>query len=150
MNISNELPIVPATFLRRLGAIIYDCLLLSALLMVASLPAVMLAGGADSSFIKGPGYQLYLYGISFLFFGWFWVHGGQTLGMRSWKLRVIRDDGDALRWGNALIRFVGATVSLFTLGMGFLWILCNRKRLAWHDLASKTRIIYSQPRQKTP
>ncbi len=143
MSTDDQLHIVPATFTRRLGAMVYDSLLLFALLMIASVPVVMLAGGAESPFIQGAGYQLYLYIVSFLFFGWFWVHGGQTLGMRSWKLQVVRDDGHALGWDSALVRFIGATVSLLPLFIGFLWILFNSDRLAWHDLVSKTRIMHN-------
>lgn len=146
----NAEAIVPATFSRRLGAMMYDSLLLFALWMIASVPVVMLAGGADSPFIRGAGYQLFLYLVSFVFLGWFWVHGGQTLGMRSWKLQVIRDDGHALGWDNALLRFLTATISLFLFFFGFLWILFNRENLAWHDIVSRTRVIHNPGLGKNP
>lgn len=120
----------------------YDSLLLFALLMIAALPVVVTVG-ENSEFVKNPAYTLYLYAVSFLFFGWFWIHGGQTLGMRSWKLQVIRSDGFALGWDSALIRFLGATLSLCLFGVGFFWILFNSEKLAWHDQLSKTRILYN-------
>lgn len=130
-----------ATFLRRLGAMTYDALLLFALLMVAALPVVLIAG-PDSNFVKSPLYSLYLYGVTFVFFGWFWTRGGQTLGMRSWKIRVLRNDNRPLGWDSALMRFLLATVSLTLLGIGFLWILFDKDNLAWHDQLSKTHVIH--------
>jgi uncharacterized RDD family membrane protein YckC len=130
-----------ATFQRRLAAMFYDSLLLFALLMISALPVVLIAG-ENSSFFKSPLYTLYLYSICFVFYGWFWTSGGQTLGMRSWKIRVVRDDGQPLGWDSALMRFLLATISLTLFGLGFLWIIFDRDNLAWHDQLSKTRIIF--------
>ena len=126
---------------RRLAAMFYDSLLLFALLMLAATPVVMLAGGADSALIRSPLYFLYLYGISFGFFGWFWTRGGQTLGMRSWKLQLVREDNRPPGWQEAFFRYLLATVSLLLFGLGFIWILFDKQKLAWHDIQSKTRII---------
>jgi len=130
-----------ASFQRRLGAMVYDGILLFALLMIAALPIVMVAG-ADSSFFRSPLYTLYLYSICFIFFGWFWTRGGQTLGMRSWKIRVVRVDGQPLGLDSALMRYLLATISLTLFGLGFIWILFDRENLAWHDQLSKTRIVF--------
>ena len=130
-----------ASFQRRLGAMIYDAFLLFALLMIAAIPVVAIAG-ANSDFFKSPLYTLYLYTISFVFYGWFWTHGGQTLGMRSWKIRILRDDNRPLGWDSALIRFLMATISLSLLGIGFLWILFSRENLAWHDQISRTHVLF--------
>ena len=130
-----------ASFQRRLGAMVYDAFLLIALLMIAAIPVVAIAG-ADSDFFKSPLYTLYLYVISLVFFGWFWTHGGQTLGMRSWKIRVIRNDNLPLGWDSVLLRYLMATISLCLLGLGFLWILFDEDNLAWHDQVSKTRVIF--------
>lgn len=131
-----------ASFQRRLGAMVYDAFLLFALLFIASTPVVIIAGGADSPWIKGAGFKLYLYLVCFLFYGWFWTHGGQTLGMRSWKIRVLRDDNRPLGWDSALIRFLMATISLSLLGIGFLWILFSRENMAWHDQISRTHVLF--------
>jgi len=138
-----------ASFQRRLAAMFYDALLLFALLMVCALPVVLIAG-ENSSFFKSPLYTLYLYSISFVFFGWFWTRGGQTLGMRSWKIRVVRDDNHAFGWDSALIRYLLATVSLFLFGLGFLWILFDHDNQAWHDTLSKTHIILDPDYGKKP
>ena len=133
----------PATLPRRLGAMLYDGLLLCALLLAAAAPVVILAGGAEHWFIRGPWFQLYLYAVGFVFFAWCWVHGGQTLGLQSWRLRVVRRDGGNLGWRDAALRYLGATVSLGALGLGFIAILLNPQRLAWHDRLSRTRVVYT-------
>ena len=80
--------------------------------------------------------------VSFFFFGWFWTHGGQTLGMKAWKLYLIQPDGKFISWRGALIRYLVAIVSWLCMGLGFTWILLNKKKRAWHDIASNSQIIF--------
>ena len=122
---SNALKPIPsmqtnASFLRRLGAMTYDAFLLFALLMIAAIPVVVIAG-ANSAFFKSPLYTLYLYSICFLFYGWFWTHGGQTLGMRSWKIRVIRDDGLPLGW-DSLLKMLGSQEPRYLIQFPYVWM----------------------------
>ena len=77
----------PSLF-RHLIIIIYDSLLLMSVLLLASLLAVALNGGEAIS-QGNPFFLIYLFGVSLIFYGWFWTHGGQTLGMRSWQVRII-------------------------------------------------------------
>ena len=49
-----------------------------------------------------------------------WTRGGQTIGMRAWRLRVVGADGLPVAWPRALLRFVIAAVSLAAFGIGFL------------------------------
>ena len=71
-----------------MAAIVYDLFLLTAVLFVATAIALPLNAGA--AFTSGQYlYPVYLLAVSFLFFGWFWTHGGQTLGMRAWKIIVL-------------------------------------------------------------
>lgn len=136
---SNDLP-VPGLG-RRLGAACYDLLLLFAVLWFASFPFVFVAGGAGDSGIQRLIFQFYLLAVAFLFYGWSWVHGGQTLGMRTWRLRVTRVDGRPLGWKLALARFSFALLSLSCLGLGFWWTLIDRERRTWHDRLSGTRLV---------
>jgi uncharacterized RDD family membrane protein YckC len=132
----------PAGFARRLGAMAYDLLLLIAILMVASAPFVVAAGSTSGSGWKRFVFQLYLLAIIFVYYGWFWVRSGQTLGMLTWKLRVVATDGSAITWRHALKRFAAAGLSLACLGFGFFWIIADRRRLAWHDRLSSTRVVH--------
>ena len=127
--------------LRRLGAMAYDALLLLALLMLLSYPYVWLTGAVKPGLLVKTLYQLYLLAISFFFYAGFWTHGGQTLGMRAWRLKVVRADGGPLGWVLALKRFALAWVSLLCLGLGFLWVIFDRDKLAWHDRWSETWLI---------
>ena len=130
-----------AGLLRRLLAIGYDGLLLFGLLFVAAIPLTWLSEAARSAPGVRLGIQGYLLAVSAAFFTWFWVHGGQTLGMRAWRLRLVADDGGPVGWQRAAWRFLAAMLSLACLGMGFLWVLIDREGLAWHDRLSKTRVI---------
>lgn len=126
---------------RRLGAVLYDTLLLAALLILASFLYIPLIDQALAPPFGRALYQLYLLAISLAYFGWFWVHGGQTLGLRTWRLRLVARDGGAVTWKQAVRRFLAAIVSWLCLGLGFLWVLVDREKLAWHDRFSGTRLI---------
>lgn len=131
---------VPAGLFRRLAAMLYDALLLLAILFAATLIILPLRGG-EAFRANDPLFSAYLFGVAFLFFGWFWTHGGQTLGMRAWKIRLLSADGDSVSWRQAVVRYLTAWISGGCLGLGFLWIALNPHKRGWHDLASRTRIV---------
>src|SRR5690606_24550408 len=90
-------------------------------------------------------FQLCLAAVVVLFFTWFWVHGGQTLGMKAWRLRVVGPDGAAVGWRAALIRFAAGIVAALPAGLGLWWAAFDGERRAWHDRLSRTRVLY-EPR----
>lgn len=125
---------------RRAAAIGYDSLLLAALLLAVSLPITLLAGGN----IHGPArtlFQLCLLTVIGAFFILFWRHGGQTVGMRAWRLRVVSVDGTRISRRQAVLRFAVAALSWLCLGAGFLAGFIDREGRTWHDRASGTRLI---------
>ena len=123
-----------------MAAIAYDCVLLAAVLFLAT--AVLLPVSGGEAIRPGSGwYSAYLLAVSFVYFGWFWTHGGQTLGMRSWRLRLVGAGNSGATWRQALLRFVGAGFSWLAFGAGFLWLLVDPERLTWHDRISTTRIV---------
>lgn len=127
--------------LRRLAAIGYDLMLLAGVLVLAAALATLASGGQP---ITGPArllFQGYLLLVCYLYFTWQWTKGGQTLGMRAWRLKLLRDDGRLPGWGDALIRLLLAVPSLLPLGLGLLWSLLDPDRLAWHDRLSHTRLV---------
>ncbi len=127
---------------RRLLAILYDSIVVVAVLFIATVPVVLATGGAlEESVVYRTALQAYELLVAFAFFGGFWRAGGQTIGMRAWRIRVIRDNGERLRWRDAALRFVVAIVSWAVLGLGFAWSLFDRERRTWHDIASHTRLI---------
>ena len=153
---------ITATLARRLLAFLYDVLLLLGVLFAVSACAVAINKGEA---VTHPAYYLSLILTTFVFFGWFWTHGGQTLGMRTWKIKITSDNGDKVSWKQSAIRFVTALVALLPAMMGLiwwfddtklrlvailamlpvmlglLWLLFDQERLAWHDKLSATRLI---------
>jgi uncharacterized RDD family membrane protein YckC len=130
------------TLLRRLAAIVYDSIVLIGLIFLAAVPPTILYGGGISEPLPAFGMQLYLLAVAFAFFGGFWTHGGQTIGMRAWRIRVVDRDGRAITWRHALVRFLAAILSWGAVGIGFAWSLFDPERLTWHDHLSRTRTVH--------
>ena len=129
-----------AVFLRRIAAMAYDTLLLLATFMFAGFFTLMLTGGAAVA----PGNLLFrglLLSIALGYFCGSWVYGGKTIGMKAWRLQVTKQDGGSLDGRTAVLRFVAALLSWAVIGLGFLWILIDPDRRAWHDRLSGTQII---------
>ncbi|MDI1230256.1 MAG: RDD family protein [Methylobacter sp.] len=128
-------------FLRRLAAMFYDLLLLIAVLFVAT--ALLLPLNSGQAFTAQQFlFPLYLLLVSFFFYAWFWTHGGQTLGLRAWKIKVLTLDRKPLTWKQALLRFSIAILSWGFLGLGVLWILIDKNQRSWHDHLSKTALFF--------
>jgi uncharacterized RDD family membrane protein YckC len=140
MTLPADLGTAPG-LLRRLAAIAYDALLIVAIQMVAAAPVVIAFGGAVSGGLAQLAFRLYLLVIMFIFFGWFWTHGGQTLGMRAWRLKLVGADGSPISWAQSALRFTGAFLSFGCLGLGFLWAAFGSKRLTWHDRLSRSQLV---------
>ena len=139
------MPTTNAPLWPRLAAAIYDLFPLIALWMLGA-GLVLLAFRGRVDLAHPPfAYQAVLRAtlllLSALYFVLSWSRGGQTIGMRAWRLRVVDAGGGALAWPRALLRFVLALVSLSALGLGFLWCLVDHDRRGWHDLASRSRLV---------
>lgn len=132
--------IVPAPLWRRLAAASYDGLLLLALWLVVAMAdqAVRILAGLPPS-VRVLQAALLLSGL--FLFGWSWTHGGQTLGMRAWRLRLRRVDGGPLSWGTAIARYGFAWLAWLPAGIGVLWSAVDARRRAWHDIATATEIV---------
>ncbi|MDH3372866.1 MAG: RDD family protein [Gammaproteobacteria bacterium] len=126
--------------LRRFGAILYDSLLVLALLFLTTIPFVAVRGGEPVEAGDNLLYQLSIVLVVFLFFTGFWSRSGRTLGMQSWGLRIETPDGDIPTFMAASIRFVVAILSWLPLGLGFFWQLWDKDSLTWHDRLSGTRL----------
>ncbi len=126
---------------RRLAAILYDCIVLIGLLFFAALPPTLMYGEGTTGTWAVLLMRIYLLAVAFAFFGGFWTHGGQTIGMRAWRVRVVGADGKTIGWRDALVRFAVAFVSWAAAGAGFWWSLFDREGLTWHDRASGTRLV---------
>ncbi|MEW7987961.1 MAG: RDD family protein [Candidatus Thiodiazotropha sp.] len=134
-----EAALIPG-LIRRLAAILYDSLLLIALLFVATAIITLPFGNPSGTMFLV--FQFFIFEIiPLVFFTGFWARGGQTLGMRAWRLKLIRMDGGDVGWSDALKRHLAALLSVLVFGLGFIWILLDPQKLAWHDWLSKTRLV---------
>ena len=147
---SENTPAASVGLIRRLAAIIYDLFLLAAVILVAvslfTIVVESMAGKSSSGeLLEIPwiklAYQLYLLLVSALFYLWFWTHGGQTLGLKVWKLKVVDDDLSELNMKKAGLRLVWAVVTCIPFGIGYLWAIFNKERLTLYDRLSGTRLV---------
>lgn len=141
---------IPAALPYRLLAIVYDLLPLAALWMATSAVMLLLRGGARVTPNTPAAYLEFalLLGVTFAYFGLSWRRGGQTLGMRAWRLRLLRADGSAPPpWSALAVRYLIAPVSLAAAGLGFLWSFIDSQRRTWHDLISGT-VLVRMPKPK--
>ena len=125
---------------RRLASGLYELLLLAALAMVATFPFLAVFGDATAGWRRHV-LQLWVLVVCGAYFTWFWTRGGQTLPMKTWNLRVVRDDGCPMDRFHALHRYILAALGLFALGLGFLWALVDRDRQFLHDRLAGTAVI---------
>lgn len=106
MNPDNDTNSTPkASALRQLAALFYDGLLLMAIMLVAFLPITFLTSQGIIG-KNNPLLQIYLFGICFLYFGWFWTRNGKTIGMRVWHIKIVDMNGNLITWPMALARFL--------------------------------------------
>jgi len=162
-----------ANVVRQLAAAFYDGLLLLAILFLASALTVPLTSrgiiATDSLFIS-----MYIFVVCFLFFGWFWTHGGKTLGMRIWHIKLLRRDGTPVSWAQAFARFITALPAwglfLFSLihlyvpaeyqfslfaswlkgyevllfFISLAWVVADHWKNSWRDRLTRTKVILTK------
>ncbi|KIO49818.1 RDD family protein [Nitrosospira sp. NpAV] len=127
-------------FWRRLVSMIYESLLLAAILFIAGFVFHLIFRDTSSIFFR-PAFQLYLLLVAGTYFSWFWTHGGQTLPMQTWKFRVISTDGKRLSLKQAIARYLFAVIGIFFFGCGILWALFDRNRQFLHDRLAGTQLV---------
>jgi len=125
---------------RRCMIMIYDALVIIVLLLVATAIAMLLQTGNRVAG-KDLLFTLYLMVVWFLYLAWCWRHGGMTLGMRAWRVRLVTETGGQMSWKLCVFRFAGGLLSAMPLGLGYLWSLVDHEGLAWHDRLSQSRLV---------
>jgi uncharacterized RDD family membrane protein YckC len=133
--------------LRRLAAILYDALLIGALLFLATIPFIAMRGGEPVEIGDNTIYRVVLAAVVYAFFVGFWTRAGRTLGMQSWGLQLQGPDDNKPTLAAASVRFFAALLSWAPAGLGFLWQLWDKDKLTWHDRISGTRIVH-YPKEK--
>jgi len=152
---------------RRMACFVYEGLLLFGVLMAAGLLYSGLTGQRHAM-LGRHGLQAFLFVVLGVYFSWFWTHGGQTVAMKAWRIRLLRTDGEpvglvragaryALSWlwfGPALLMLwwghADALGPIFAvLGAGVIgyaaltWLHADRQ--FWHDAVCGTRLVSWRP-----
>ena len=125
---------------RRLTGMAYEVLLLSGVLaLLFILPHVLI--GALTHYVAPPGLLWgHLILLLWAYFAWFWTHGGQTLAMKTWRIRLSDQEGGPVRPAQAVWRFMLCWPSLLLAGIGLWWALVDRDGQFLHDRLSGTRL----------
>lgn len=135
---------------RRLAAIAYDSIILSGLFIFDALAAQMLVGTAIQHGLARAAFQTVLLLTAFIYFAYFWTHGGQTTGMKAWRIQIRHADaGRFISISQALLRFMVAMPAVMLGGIGFWWMLLDRQRMTWHDRYSESQLFMVPATKKT-
>jgi uncharacterized RDD family membrane protein YckC len=127
-----------------MAALFYDLLVLIAIWMFAAALVLLMFGGEVDVANQPPLYhavlQAVLLGLTAIYFVISWSRGGQTIGMRAWRVRIVDASGRSPDARRSLFRFALALVSLIA-AFGFIWCLFDAQGRAWHDVMAKTRMV---------
>ena len=131
------------SLLRIVAATIYDSILmLGVWFLVGSLALGIkfVLTGEVSSLNPITGMSLVILS-TWLYFALFWIYGGKTLGMSSWKLRIVSQDGDQITLIQTIIRFLSNIITISLAGIPLFFRRINKNNRSLSDLLSKTSII---------
>lgn len=112
-----------AGFWIRMGALLIDIVLISVIVGVLDL-------SGDAWLVALAAYGALM-----------WKIRGTTIGGLVCGLKVVRRDGAELNWDTAIVRALGCFLSMVVAGLGFLWIVFDEDRQAWHDKIAGTLVV---------
>jgi len=139
-----------ASFRRRAAGLLYESLLGLGILALGFLVPSLIIGMIFE--VAAPGWLLWLHVFLVLgaYFVWYWGTSGQTLAMQTWRLKVVRqDDGRALSFKQAMIRYAWSWPSLLLGGVGLLWAFVDRDKQFLHDRLAGTCLVELPPVRKS-
>jgi uncharacterized RDD family membrane protein YckC len=129
-----------STLGRRLASMLYEGLVVFSVLLIGFLlPQILLS--AYGLTMSNRLLWLHVLLLLMLYFVWFWMNGGQTLPMKTWKLRLSGANGQALRPLQAVLRYLAAWPSILFFGVGVLWALFDKDGQFLHDRIAGTCIV---------
>ena len=161
----------PAGLIRRLAALLYDLLLIVALVLVTGFALLPLTrGNAVTHAVQGSAgyaYHAFMALVVYVYFGWCWTRTGQTLGLKAWRMRLVGETGGRIRWSGAVLRFLlgygiallaaigawyltrplrplagaGAALLVAPLVLNFVWIPFDSAGRSLVDIACRSRIV---------
>ena len=126
--------------LRRIAGMAYEALLLAALLFLSTY-LFLLFGAALDDAVRRPLLQASALAVSGAYLIWLWTHGGQTLPMKTWRMRLIDAGGGPVSLKQAVLRYLLACVLIPLGGAAIIWALVDRDRQFLHDRLARTRLV---------
>lgn len=135
-----------ASLWRRLAALSYDALVVIALLILAGfiIQAVYAPFHAGEPIGELPSHFVLtlLFVICFFYYSHSWRRGGQSIGMKAWRLKLVNLEEKPMQLSQFMLRTATGFFSIMFLGAGFFWALLDSKQRSWHDMSSLTRVVY--------
>jgi uncharacterized RDD family membrane protein YckC len=125
-----------------LGSLLYETLTAVTLLLFASAIVTTLLGKTEGTLPRSL-LQATALGMVSAYLLWCWMHGGQTLAMKTWRIKVMNVDGSSLNFRGALLRYLLAIVGLGAGGVGLWWALFDPDRQFLHDRLARTRLVFT-------
>lgn len=140
--------LVQASILKRITALVYDLLVLTAISFCYGWLVLMIkyqlletplpeSGRAEMGGAEAIVLLLLLLG----FYCFFWMRGGQTLGMKAWKIRLLNTDNQPVSLKQSVVRCLTAPVCILAGGLGYIWCILDRDGRALQDRLSSTQVI---------
>lgn len=142
---AKHFPIAPLS--RRMAALVYDGLILIALYIMAGFLIVAAIKATNQGQFPGTlpaavNFSL-MFIIAFFYYSDSWRRrNGQTIGMKAWGIRLINENDGPIQLSQCMLRIGIGFFSLVTFGLGFVWMLFDKRQRNWHDMASLTRVIF--------
>lgn len=130
---------------RRLASMFYESLLLLGVLSVTFILPHLALGMGFEIVLPGPLLLLHILLVIGTYFVWYWTHGGQTLAMQTWRLRIVDVYGNPPELNQLFLRYLLSWPSLLLYGAGLIWAFFDRDRQFLHERLSGTRIICVPP-----
>lgn len=151
MNTTNNIEYATPGLIRRFAAMVYDALLLMAISILYGAITTGVNVAINGAPATGERISWGIFG-EMVFVGWlltigfffcyFWHTSGQTLGMKTWRMKIVNsDDLNCPSYPRCIVRFLCAPFSLCLLGAGYWLMYTNVERQTLHDKISKTRTV---------
>jgi uncharacterized RDD family membrane protein YckC len=137
---NNVSPAAFAGLARRAGSMLYEALLLIAILFISTWVFLFFAQALERS-LAMLFLRFWLMLVMGVYFVYCWSHGGQTLPMKTWHIRLVMRDGSKVTRAIAIKRYLLAVVSIGACGLGLAWGLLDRDHQFLHDRIVGTRLV---------
>lgn len=135
-----------ASLPRRLAALSYDSLVILALLILAGfiVNGIYYAAhdGEFAGALPASVVLTMIFTICFFYYSHSWRRGGQTIGMKAWRIYLVNLDDKPIQLSQCMLRTGMGFFSIVLAGFGFWWALIDKKQRSWHDIASVTRVAF--------